>query len=127
MRTPAYPSCSGGGPRWDEAHFGKFAAYYVNRTWYFDVHPPLGKLLLGAVAGASGFNGSYDFPSSATYPSDVPYVPLRAYCAVLSAAAVPLVYSGCRHLGLTRPAAVAAAVMVLGGRLCCPSLWRSRG
>jgi dolichyl-phosphate-mannose-protein mannosyltransferase len=113
--THTHVRVSGPSRRWDEAHFGKFAAYYVNRTWYFDVHPPLGKLLLGAVAAASGFNGSYDFTSSAPYPPDVPYLPLRAYCAVLSAAAVPLVYGGCRRLGLTRPAAVAAAAMVLGG------------
>lgn len=47
--------------RFDEVHFGAFAGQYIRREYYFDVHPPLAKLLNGLAAWFVGFNGDFGF------------------------------------------------------------------
>ena len=42
----------------DEVHFGKFVNAYFTGAYYFDIHPPLGKLLLALGARMGGY-GAY--------------------------------------------------------------------
>ncbi len=45
----------------DEVHFGKFVAAYFTGQYYFDIHPPLGKLLIAAFVKLTGVNPIFDF------------------------------------------------------------------
>lgn len=45
----------------DETHFGGFVSDYVRGICFFDIHPPLAKLLLYGVARAVGYRGDFNF------------------------------------------------------------------
>ena len=62
-------------PRFDEVHFGKFAAYYIKGEYYFDVHPPFAKMLLGLAGWFSGFDGEFKFENIGdSFTSELPLV-----------------------------------------------------
>nr|XP_031858200.1 uncharacterized protein CI109_006343 [Kwoniella shandongensis]KAA5525272.1 hypothetical protein CI109_006343 [Kwoniella shandongensis] len=87
---------------WDEAHFGKFGTHYINRDFYFDVHPPLGKMLVGLAGLLSGYGGGFEFKSGVEYPPDVPYTAMRAILATFGVALVPLAWWTAGELGWSR-------------------------
>ncbi|KAJ2760283.1 Protein O-mannosyltransferase 2, partial [Coemansia nantahalensis] len=104
---------------WDETHFGKFGAHYINGTFYHDVHPPLAKMLVGLGEFMSGHNGSFTYPLGSTYPDHVNYTFQRAFLAVFGALIVPLAYRTGRFLGFGRAAAAMAAAFVLFDNALC--------
>ncbi|GBE81826.1 Dolichyl-phosphate-mannose--protein mannosyltransferase 2 [Sparassis crispa] len=98
---------------WDEAHFGKFGSFYLKRQFYFDVHPPLGKMLVGLAGLLSGYDGTFDFQSGGAYPEHVPYVAMRVIMAIFGVAMVPLGWYTAVELGMSWRACHLVALMVL--------------
>lgn len=99
----------------DEVHFGKFAAYYIKREYFFDVHPPLAKLMITAMAWLVGFDGKFEFDSiGLSYPeNNVPYQMIRLLPAIVGALQVPLVFQILRETGVSTIMSAVAALSLM--------------
>ncbi|MEK7514779.1 MAG: phospholipid carrier-dependent glycosyltransferase [Patescibacteria group bacterium] len=98
----------------DEVHFGKFISGYATGEYYFDIHPPLGKLLIAGFGKLAGFKPEFGFANIGdAYPDDS-YKALR-FLPTLAGTLIPLaLFWLARLLGIRTPYAalvgVAAAV-----------------
>ncbi|KAK7542885.1 protein O-mannosyl-transferase 1 [Phyllosticta citribraziliensis] len=99
----------------DEVHFGKFASYYLQRTYFFDVHPPFGKLLFAFAGWLVGYDGSFLFENigDSYITNKVPYVAYRAMPATMGALTVPVVFLIMWESGYSLPACITAAGLLL--------------
>ncbi|XP_075982905.1 protein O-mannosyl-transferase 2 [Anticarsia gemmatalis] len=77
---------------WDETHFGKMASWYINRTFFFDVHPPLGKMLIALSGKLTGYDGKFPFEKPGDKYEDSKYQGMRIFCTTLGALIIPLTF-----------------------------------
>ncbi|KAF2674634.1 PMT-domain-containing protein [Microthyrium microscopicum] len=99
----------------DEVHFGKFASYYLQRTYFFDVHPPFGKLLYAFTGWLVGYKGDFLFENigDSYITNKVPYVAYRSLPALQGALTVSSVFWIMWESGYSLPATLAATGIML--------------
>lgn len=74
----------------DEVHFGKFVSGYYTKEYFFDIHPPLGKLAIAGFAKLFYFKPEFAFGEIGDPYPDKQYLVLR-FLPSLAGALLPLV------------------------------------
>ena len=107
----------------DEVHFGKFASYYLRREYFFDVHPPLAKLLLAFQGWLIGYDGHFDFENIGDdyFENNVPYVGMRTLPAILGSLTPPVLYGIMRESGYPRIIGILTAMLLCFGACLFPA------
>jgi len=96
----------------DEVHFGKFISAYFTHEYYFDIHPPLGKLILAAWGWLWGFRPGFSFANIGDSFPDNTYMALR-FLPSLAGALLPLVIYGlARQMKLSHWSALLAGLFI---------------
>jgi dolichyl-phosphate-mannose-protein mannosyltransferase len=90
----------------DEVYFKVYAGDYLTGSYYFDPHPPLGKLLLGAWGWLT-----HQDPSVLTGAD--PAVVMRVLPAIAGALIIPVFYIFLRQLGASRRTSTLGAALLL--------------
>lgn len=96
----------------DEVHFGKFISAYYTHEYYFDIHPPLGKLMIAGFGKLFDFNPEFSFPEIGHQFPDGGYKALR-FLPTFASALLPLVFFFLAiELGLSRKSATLVALLI---------------
>lgn len=97
----------------DEVHFGNFTNWYTQSRFFFDIHPPLGKLIMFLFANLSEYDGSIRFEGEKVRQYTNPdYVQLRITPAFFSSMCPVLIYLAMRFSSFSKCASFAAASLV---------------
>ncbi|OMJ12642.1 Dolichyl-phosphate-mannose-protein mannosyltransferase 1 [Smittium culicis] len=98
----------------DEVHFGKFAGKYINRTYFFDLHPPLAKMMFALAGKLSGYDGVFAFEKIGQdyIANNVSYFGMRLLSALMGALIVPASYVTIRAFGFSILSSILASFMV---------------
>lgn len=97
----------------DEVHFGKFVSGYYTGEYFFDIHPPLGKLMIAGFAKLFDFKPEFSFNQIGDNFPDNKYMALR-FLPTLAGALLPLViFLLLLKLNFSPPAAFAGGMFVI--------------
>jgi dolichyl-phosphate-mannose-protein mannosyltransferase len=97
----------------DEYYFGKFASAYLTKTPYFDIHPPTGKLMLGAATWLFQINPVCKF-EAVGHPCDPHiFLALRFFPALFGSLLVIVFYAFIKELTKSKNIALIGAFLLV--------------
>lgn len=97
----------------DEVHFGKFiSAYCCTHERFFDIHPPIGKLIIAAGAHLSGYDGLFSFQYIGQPFTNVPIAGIRLVPALFGTLLAGVVYILLRLMSVSRLFAVLGGLAI---------------
>ncbi|XP_074653935.1 protein O-mannosyl-transferase 1-like [Tubulanus polymorphus] len=98
----------------DELHYVRYIALYMNETFFVDIHPPFGKMILSIAGYMTGFDGYTPFDGvGADYPDSIPVWQMRFIPALFGSLLIPVVYQIMVEFGTSRWTAGLAGLLVL--------------
>ncbi len=86
----------------DEVHFGKFiSSYCCTHERFFDIHPPIGKLIIAGGAYMSGYNGKFPFTSIGQEYDNIPIASIRIVTALAGSLLAVIIFILLRQTGVS--------------------------
>jgi len=97
----------------DEVHFGKFISGYFTHEYFFDIHPPMGKLLISGVGYLSGFKPGFSFAQIGEKFPDNAYLWLRLLPTLAGALLPIIIFFLAIRLGISKFGSFATGIFIV--------------
>jgi dolichyl-phosphate-mannose--protein O-mannosyl transferase len=97
----------------DEVHFGKFISGYFTHEYFFDIHPPLGKLMIAGMGYLGGFKPGFSFAEIDQKFPDSNYKWLR-FLPTLAGSILPvIIFLLALELGVSKISSFGAGMFII--------------
>ncbi|MEK7616195.1 MAG: phospholipid carrier-dependent glycosyltransferase [Patescibacteria group bacterium] len=96
----------------DEVHFGKFVSGYFTHEYFFDIHPPLGKLIISGAAKMAGFEPGFSFGQIGEQFPNATYKAMRLLPSIAGTLLPVVIFLLLLELKFSKGAAMTAGLLI---------------